>query len=409
MVDVRVFRKDRRHKRYHIEFCDHRGVVRRLSSGSRDKSLATWLGRNLERLVSAKQSAAPLPHDIVEWVDGTMPDRIKELLLKWGILDRGRVMQGRPIQEHLEAWRDDLIANGRTTRHAVTNSYGRVKRICDECGYKFYTDINAESVMARLAQWRSIPKKLGGVSSATSDHYLGAIKSFCRWMQRSSRAVQNPMQWIRPLNDRRKLVHNRRPLSVDEQRRLLSVTQDQPYRFKMTGLDRALLYRLAMETGLRSSALRSLTKKSLHLDQNPPFVQCFDKGGKERIVPLRSATVDLLRSRVSMMTDHTTLFNMPRAGGMSSMIYRDLEAAGIQISDANGRVVDFHALRTTFGTNLARSGVHPKLAQDLMGHSDINLTMQLYTHTMIEERSVATDCLPDLDEEKSNESQTETA
>ncbi|MFH5804676.1 hypothetical protein [Alienimonas sp. DA493] len=33
--------------------------------------------------------------------------------------------------------------------------------------------------------------------------------------------------------------------------------------------------------------------------------------------------------------------------------------------DAAGRVLDFHALRHTFVTNLARSGVHPKHAQAL--------------------------------------------
>ena len=45
---------------------------------------------------------------------------------------------------------------------------------------------------------------------------------------------------------------------------------------------------------------------------------------------------------------------------------------------------------------LAASGVHPKTAMDLMRHSDINLTLGLYTHTLIEDRARATACLPDV-------------
>lgn len=57
-------------------------------------------------------------------------------------------------------------------------------------------------------------------------------------------------------------------------------------------------------------------------------------------------------------------------------------------------VIDFHALRHTFITNLARGGVHPKLAQDLARYSDINLTMSRYSHTELAERAKALASLP---------------
>jgi integrase len=47
--------------------------------------------------------------------------------------------------------------------------------------------------------------------------------------------------------------------------------------------------------------------------------------------------------------------------------------------DQQGRRVDFHSLRLTFGTNLVLSGAHPRVVQELMRHSDIRLTMKLYT------------------------------
>lgn len=64
--------------------------------------------------------------------------------------------------------------------------------------------------------------------------------------------------------------------------------------------------------------------------------------------------------------------------------------------DQDGNVADFHALRHTFISNLARGGVHPKLAQDLARHSDVNLTLSRYSHTVLAERSAALDALPDL-------------
>ena len=66
------------------------------------------------------------------------------------------------------------------------------------------------------------------------------------------------------------------------------------------------------------------------------------------------------------------------------MLQHDLKAACIPYQ-VNGRFADFHALRKTFVTNLARSGVMPKVAQALARHSDINLTLGVYTDLDMDE------------------------
>jgi len=58
---------------------------------------------------------------------------------------------------------------------------------------------------------------------------------------------------------------------------------------------------------------------------------------------------------------------------------RDLARAGIVYQDAAGRRVDFHSLRMVFATWLAVGGVHPRVAMELMRHSDLKLTMKIYT------------------------------
>jgi hypothetical protein len=51
----------------------------------------------------------------------------------------------------------------------------------------------------------------------------------------------------------------------------------------------------------------------------------------------------------------------------------------IVTEDAEGRVVDLHAMRTTLGTNLARAGVAPQIAQRIMRHGDYRTTLKHYT------------------------------
>ncbi|HUU21291.1 MAG TPA: tyrosine-type recombinase/integrase [Phycisphaerae bacterium] len=72
----------------------------------------------------------------------------------------------------------------------------------------------------------------------------------------------------------------------------------------------------------------------------------------------------------------------------------DLAAAGIAKKDFQGRTVDVHSLRHTFATLLARNGVSPGVAQKLMRHSDIRLTMDTYTHLDLADTASAVAALP---------------
>jgi len=64
------------------------------------------------------------------------------------------------------------------------------------------------------------------------------------------------------------------------------------------------------------------------------------------------------------------------------VLNRDLEFAGIEKTDDLGRVVYLHALRHSFASLLARQGVHPHVLQSLARHSQIETTMNLYTHVL---------------------------
>ncbi|HHY96353.1 MAG TPA: site-specific integrase, partial [Firmicutes bacterium] len=44
--------------------------------------------------------------------------------------------------------------------------------------------------------------------------------------------------------------------------------------------------------------------------------------------------------------------------------------------------VRFHDLRHTQATLLLKKGVHPKVVQERLGHSSINITMDTYSHVL---------------------------
>jgi integrase len=52
-----------------------------------------------------------------------------------------------------------------------------------------------------------------------------------------------------------------------------------------------------------------------------------------------------------------------------------LERAGLA-----GEGFTFHSLRHTFATTLAANGVNPATAQKMLGHSDVRMTLAIYTH-----------------------------
>ena len=91
--------------------------------------------------------------------------------------------------------------------------------------------------------------------------------------------------------------------------------------------------------------------------------------------------------------DQDLLF--PNAGGrpldVRSLVRRSflplLEAAGLPR-------IRFHDLRHTAATLLLGQGVHPKVVAEMLGHSRISTTLDLYSHvtpTMQREATVALD------------------
>jgi integrase len=308
-----------------------------------------------------------------------------------GVVDRYKEHRGRPLSEHLEDFRQSLIAKGNTKGY-VDTILARATRIVEGCKFVRWDDIQASQVQRYLAALR---EGEDDISAQTFNFYLQAIKQFCKWMVQDQRAMESPVGHLKGLNVKVDRRHDRRAFQPDEVKHLLATTATAPKRFGATGSQRAMLYRLAVETGLRANELRTLKVSSFDLDECTVTVQAaYSKRKREDVLPLRPDTAAELRGFLSDKLPDARVFRVPDKP--VKMLRADLADADIVYVDEAGRYADFHALRHTTGSWLAANGVHPKIAQTIMRHSDINLTMSRYTHTLTGQEAEAVKSLPSL-------------
>ena len=385
--------RTRKTKNWYVEFTDHKGRVRRMP-GFTDKSQTREFGRRVERLVLCRLNNEPADADLLRWLE-SIPQKSRTYLGQIGVLDPRRLAAFKALADHLEDFRLHLTARDNTAAH-VRQTVARVERIVEGCGFSFWSDITPLPVETYVRELQQGDEDL---APQTVNYYVQALKQFCRWMVREGRASASPVESLRPLNARVDRRRVRRALTTEELRSLISTTYSGPDRYRLAGPERAMLYRFAVGTGLRANEIRSLTCADLDLASSPPTVTVRAKNSKRRredVLPLRSSLAVDLAPFLSGKLPTARALDMPAPSSVARMIALDLEAAGIPYEDEEGRVADFHALRHTMVSNLAASGVHPKTAQTLARHSTISLTMDRYTHVLVESLAGALEGLPDI-------------
>jgi len=312
------------------------------------------------------------------------------------LIDRYKEHRKRPLSEHLDDFEQALLAKGATPKHAAQVT-ARARRLLNGCGFRHWPQISAEKVQSFLAEQRKATEDRKGWSAQTANFYLQAGKQFLRWLVRDGRAPDNRLAHLQRYNVKTDRRHDRRALSVDELQKLLEAAQNGPTLEDVTGPDRALAYRLCVETGLRVGELRSLTPASFDLDGDPPTLTvraAYSKRRRDDLLPMRREMAERMAAFIAGRPVDTPLFVLPDKP--VELLKADLAKAKIEYRDDAGKVVDWHALRHTFISNLAAGGAHPKVAQALARHSSIVLTMDTYTHSVLGDQASALAGLPDL-------------
>jgi len=318
------------------------------------------------------------------------------------------------LSSHVEAYRTHLSSERNTKQHVSQTIY-RIERAIAGCGWARASDIDKTELRTWLAQQREAARF--GVQ--TSNYYQGACKAFCAWLVDANRIPANPLAGLKPIPaDDDKRV-KRRTLDSDQFDRLIKATRIGATFEKLSGHDRALLYCLAVSTGLRASECASLTATSFNLRSQPATVTvdaAYSKNGEQATLPLRADLATALKAWVKGRKSRLWPGTWNKVG--AKMMRQDLAAARaswldevendpveldrrskshfLREIDEEGRVFDFHSLRHQFLTDLATAKVHPKIAQQLARHSTVSLTLDRYTHAHQNELVEAVESLPQL-------------
>lgn len=354
-----------------------------------------------------------------------------------------------PLPNHIDAYIAHLRAKGNAPRR-ISMVRARLDRLRADCRFSRLTDLNAGA----LERWL-VDRQAEGMSAATRNGYREALVGFGNWCRRTHRLIANPFMDVPIADTKSDRRHQRRAMTEDELSRLLAVARQRPLleatvirrgkrkgqhianirpevrnQLDLLGRERALIYKTFVLTGLRKSELASLTVARVDLEADVPYIVLNPEDEKNRQgadIPLRDDLAQDLRlwlaDKLKAMQElsrragepipmklppNTPLFYVPT--GLIRIFDRDLVAAGIaQLvkdpktgkvrivkQDDRGRTIDVHALRTTFGTHLSKGGVAPRTAQAAMRHSDIKLTMGVYTDPKLLDVRGALNVLPAL-------------
>jgi integrase len=191
----------------------------------------------------------------------------------------------------------------------------------------------------------------------------------------------------------------RRPLTPAEFAKVLEAARKGPpwkgkARTPINGRDRAAIYLLASFTGYRRLELSSITPAAFQFGSDPTLtvVRGMSKRRRPECQPLNREIAEFFRQYVKGKPADKPLWNIG-AERTALMIQADMLAAGLPYTKGKV-VVDFHSLRQTFAADLARAGVSPKVTQQLVRHSDVNLTMKVYAKMGSDDERAAVESLP---------------
>ncbi len=152
------------------------------------------------------------------------------------------------------------------------------------------------------------------MSLKTANGHVQAIKQLSRWAWLDGRARDYALAPVRSYNAAKDRRLVRRALSDGELTALLHVAHESGPVLGMAGPNRAMLYALAVGTGLRASELASLRPESFRLDDAPPVVVvacAYTKNRKEARQPLPPSLVEPLRQWLAGKEASREVFKLP--------------------------------------------------------------------------------------------------
>lgn len=333
-----------RHKRWRYRYQDHRGRYVK-GTGTDKKSETLRKARRLEIRAGEIRDGirpAPKPSDETrDWQESV------EAYLAWGAAAGGWKGHGWAKQHRvqkrntLDFWRKELAA-------------GHIQDVRLE---------HVEKVLRGL--------QAGGLAGKTLQGYAEAIRSFCRWLCEPGRRwlAEDPLAALAAFNTKPKLPH--RAFEPDELQRLFGLPLPR---------ERALLYRVALETGYRQKELRALKVGDVDaFGPSLPLAAEFTKNRTDARQPITPELLAELQWATKGQPATARLLWCPVKKWLARTFGKDLDAARItrELPGVKGRAT-FHSFRVNYVNAVIESGADLKTIMELARHGAASMSMETY-------------------------------
>ncbi|MBI5853041.1 MAG: site-specific integrase [Planctomycetes bacterium] len=329
-----------------------------------------------------------------------LDEKLREIeQAKLGHGDRFAATRTLPIRQFVDEYRATLEANQSAPRY-VSGTVRQLKQFLSFAKVRTLPDLHIADAERFVTSIRS--KR----SAKTRDHYASSLRGFTRWLERTGRWDCDPLKRlsVRTPNRDRLRVFKRVSFRFEEAERLVEAAWNRyeaersfpgtPSRpdYGEEVRDRQVLYWVALTTALRANECASLAWENLGLDDERPSVRLdgkFTKNGDDAVVPLQAFVAEALREMrarrdalqasrgAGPVPDSDRVFHVNSK--LARLVRKDAEFAGLASEHGiTAKRIDFHCLRKSCARILIELKVHPKVIQQVLRHSDIRLTMDLY-------------------------------
>jgi integrase len=305
-------------------------------------------------------------------------------------VDPTRLTVGRWLSQWLKAVREEVSPKSHERYSEIVNNF-----LVPALGNLQITKLAPSHIQAAYTRWAvegRLDGKEGGLSPRTRRHIHRILSSALVRAVEQQVLARNPADAFRkrlPKVERREMM----TLSTNQSAQLLAA-------IKHTRVYWPVL--LALATGMRRGEVFALRWKNVDLDRTSLRVMesleqtkagirfKAPKNERTRAIKLPVFAVEELRRLKRQQAEELLMLGVRQTGETLVCARTDGEplqpqSLTHQFTRLIGRVKDlprirFHDLRHSHATQLLLAGVHPKIAQERLGHATITTTLDLYSH-----------------------------
>ena len=329
-------------------------------------------------------------------VRGTKKDaerRLAELLVS---VDQGSYINSKRVNldEYLRQWLDGYVKTNCSTR--TLDGYESImkRHLIPSLGMIPLSQLEPRHIQqyyARaLSEGRADGK--GGLSGQSVLHIHRVLFQALNYAVRQGLLVRNIAELVDPPRSRKSKM---KTLTPQEVARLLGVAKDTAYY--------PIIY-AAVNTGLREAELLGLCWRDLNLDLASlsisqvlykrrgicQFKEPKSEHSRRRLDISPSLALFLREYKVGREADHLLLGKPLREDALVFSNISNVPTDPGTLTHNFARIarrvglhgVRFHDLRHTFATLMLLAGVHPKIVSEMLVHSSIAFTLDVYSHVV---------------------------